>query len=203
MINHLIYGPVPSPAATLDSDRILSRPTRFVITTALGIALGAEVTTITTAIGIGASAQISASKANDRVDDVQQELERQSEFLEKVNHRLDLAYRGLRTLNNQYVTLNNRVDDIVEEMKQNRDLVPQMTFFVSYLVARFVVGAEIIKDTIRQWLEGDLNPAFLDYLNYTSPCTTCRIVCTPVPAGCPLIAVNLSWMFWPLQSIPP
>jgi len=141
---------------------IRGRPRKFIFATIIVVSAGLWI-----ASGVSFALSVAYRVTFESMKDVADTQGKQMEILEERINVTQIAVQSLQKDFNSLVTDFESHKGGFLELKQKSI---GTAFVISYITSKFVLVRQIIRETIRKWNNGNLNPDFLDYLSLTMPC---------------------------------
>jgi hypothetical protein len=152
----------------LEHDRrdILSRHKRFLFTLLIGLIIA----TVVIPVGLGVAAVTVSSVNAGKITEVNKAIALDRKATQALANRTDMLEVAVKKLQLNFNSLLDKLEAHERDFTQLKYKQIGTNFAVSYVTARLLTGKQIVQEAVRQWADGKVYPALLDYLNFTLPC---------------------------------
>lgn len=149
-----------------EQTRIAKRTKRFVV-----ILSAIIIVAVVTSVGIGGTALVRTIRNDQEINNLQDLTKRQNKMLNRLQNQVDLHGVAMKQLEEALAKLAKNVYKHEEDFNLFKERSTGTIYTISYIMSRLQIGNKLIKETKRQWDRNKFNAAFLDYINFTLPCT--------------------------------
>lgn len=113
---------------------------------------------------------VKSSQNSNRMDTIEAAQEELQQQLKKLQDQVNLNRDQIQKLTENFNNAIRNLEILQDDHDQVVGKLPGFSFAISYITTRLQMGEDIIKQSLRMWKRGKLNPRLLDFLGVALEC---------------------------------
>ena len=143
----------------------VARNKRFV-----SIAISLIAILVTASIGIGAYASFVSTSNSGMLLSLEERENEIGRLMNKMEGQIKDNHGAIRNLTDKFNQAMQSLSALENDHVELKGKTIGTSYAIAYITSRFLIGKSVLQDAQRQWKDGRISSALLDYFNLTMPC---------------------------------